>query len=223
MRTLLLTTCLVLTSAAAQQPLPAKAFLIDDYKNVVFADLKALRERGIWADLEVSVMKVVFKQMEKEFGFQLTALDRVTMVADLGEQQAGAEVVIRNIREVLVLEGNAALGMPASVEHGSWEQATVGKHTVRRRDTMRPETFAQPCPEMRVSGATDVIEAALEGKPHAGLPCADVMSLLSGRGDTSPTWPSMSVTRCCASRLLGRCSRARSGPKTMLRRSCLLA
>ena len=183
MRNLLIAICLVGTSAAAQQPLPAKAFLIDDYKNVAFADLKALRERGIWADLEVSVLKVVFKQMEKEFGIQLTALDRVTMVADLGEQEAGAEVVIRNIREVLVLEGNAALGMPASVEHGSWQQATVGKHTVRRRDTMRPETFAQPCPEMRVSGATDVIEAALEGKPHAGLPCADVMSLLSGRGD----------------------------------------
>jgi len=182
MRTLFIT-CLVATSAAAQQPLPAKAFLIDDYKNVAFADLKALRERGIWADLEVSVLKIVFKQMEKEFGVQLTALDRVTMVADLGEQQEGAEVVIRNIREVLVLEGNSALGMPASVEHGSWQQATVGKHTVRRRDMMRPETFAQPSPEMRVSGATDVIEAALEGKPHTGLPCADVMSLLSGRGD----------------------------------------
>jgi len=183
MRTLFITACLVLTSAAAQQPLPAKAFLIDDYRHVAFADLKALRERGIWADLEVSVLKIVFKRIEKESGFPLTALDRVTMVADLGEQQEGREVVLRNIREVLVLEGNGALGMPASVEHGSWQQATVGKHTVRRRDTMRPETFAQPCPEMQVSGATDVIEAALVGKPHAGLPCADVMSLLSGRGD----------------------------------------
>jgi hypothetical protein len=182
MRTLLIT-CLVATSAFAQQPIPAKAFLIDDYKNVAFADLKALRDRGIWADLEVSVLKVVFKQMEKERGFPLTTLDRVTMVADLGEQQEGAEVDVRNIREVLVLEGNGALGMPASVERGSWQQATVGKHTVRRRDMMRPETFAQPCPEMQVSGATDVIEAALDGKPHTGLPCADLMSLLSGRGD----------------------------------------
>src|SRR5262245_17814743 len=183
MRTLFITTCLVATSAVAQQPMPAKAFLIDDYKNVAFADLKALRERGIWADLEVSVLKVVFKQMEKEFGLQLAALDRVTMVGDLGEQPEAGELVLRNLREVLVLEGNEALGVPSSVEHGRWQQATVGKHTVRRRDTMRPETFAQPCPEMQVSGATDVIEAALEGKPAAGLPCADVMSLLSGRGD----------------------------------------
>lgn len=183
MRTLFITTCLFATSALAQQPMPAKAFLLDDYKNVVFADLKALRERGIWADLEVSVLKVVFKQMEKEFGYQLTALDRVTMVADLGEQQEGQEVDVRNIREILVLEGNTALGVPENVARGNWQQATVGKHTVRRRDVMRPETFAQPCPEMQVSGATDVIEAALDGKPHAGLPCADVMSLLSGRGD----------------------------------------
>jgi hypothetical protein len=119
--------------------------------------------------------------MEKETGFPLTALDRVTMVADLGEQQG--EVEMRNIREVIVFEGNSALGMPASVERGVWQQGTVGKHTVRRRDVMRPETFAQPCPEMQVRGATDVVEAALDGKPQAGLPCADVMSLLSGRGD----------------------------------------
>src|SRR5688572_14993740 len=140
MRHVVLAISSVLSSVTAQQPPPAKAFLLDDYRNVVFADVKALRDRGIWADFEVSLLKAVFQQMEKEIGFPLSALDRVTMVADPGEQKAG-EVVMRNIREVLVFEGNVALGMPNSVQRGSWQEATVGKHTVRRRVTMRPETF----------------------------------------------------------------------------------
>lgn len=183
MRNLLIATFLVVTSAAAQQPLPAKAFLIDDYRNVAFADLKALRDRGIWADLEVSVLKVVFQQMEKEIGFPVTALDRVTMVADAGVQPKDGEVALSNIKEVLVFEGNSALAVHTRFDQGGWEQATVGKHTVRRRNRMRPETFVQPSPEVQVHGATDVVEAALDGKPHAGQPCADLMSLLSGRGD----------------------------------------
>ncbi|HEX6813742.1 MAG TPA: hypothetical protein VF384_19130 [Planctomycetota bacterium] len=183
MRHLCLPALFVLTSVTAQQP-AARAFLLDDYKNVVFADLKALRDRGIWADLEVSVLKVVFQQMEKEIGFPLASLDRMTMVADPGPKQEGGEMDPRNIREVLVFEGNGELPLGEKYrDPRSWQQATVGKHTVRRRNSMRPETVVQPCPEMQVRGATDVVEAALDGKPHAGQPCADLMSLLSGRGD----------------------------------------
>ncbi len=171
-----------LSAVVAQQPVPAKAFLLDDFKNVVFADLAALRERGIWADLEISVLKVVFEQMQKEIGFPLLALDRVTMVADFGAEGEQAEGMQRNVREVLVFEGNRPLGIPDSIARGRWTQGTVGKFEVRRREP-GGETFVQPRPELQVRGASSVIEPVLDGKPHAGLPCADVMSLLSGRGD----------------------------------------
>src|SRR5262245_62758789 len=60
----------------AQSPLTAKSFLPSDYRNVVYANLAAMRDKGIWDELEASVLKAVFQQMEKEAGFELRALDR---------------------------------------------------------------------------------------------------------------------------------------------------
>lgn len=164
--------------AAAQDPPPPRAFLIDDHRNVVFADLAALRARGIWDELEVSVLKVAFRQLEKECGFPLAALDRVTMVAD-PPQEGGMAL---RVRQVCVLEGNAPLDVPDRVARGSWQRDMVGGQAVWRR-AGAGELFVRPRPELQVSGAEELIAPVLEGRPRAGQPCADVLSLLSGRGD----------------------------------------
>ena len=176
---LLLVGCAAASLLPAQDPIPAKAFLLDDYRIVAFADCKALRDRGIWDDLEVSLLKLAFQQMEKEIGFPLKALDRVTMVAE-PPVEGGMGVTVR---QVCVMEGKAKLGAPDSVTRGSWSKEKFGACEVWRRAGARDETYACPRPEMQVFGTTDILQPVLEGKPNAGQPCADVMSLLSGRGD----------------------------------------
>ena len=171
--------CLVASLLPAQDPIPAKAFLLDDHRCVAFVDLKALRDRGIWEDLEVSVLKFAFAQIEKENGFPLAALDRVTMVAEPPVER-GMGI---SVRPVCVLEGNRELGVPESVARGGWSKQTFGAYDVHHRGGGNDETCVCPRPEMRVTGNTDIVRPVLEGKPNLGQPCADVLSLLSGRGD----------------------------------------
>ena len=109
----------------------------------------------------------------------MAALDRVTMVAETPVEK-GMGVAVR---QVCVLEGNEKLGLPNSVARGPWRKETVGAYEVHRRTGTNDETFVCPRPELQVSGATDVVQPVLEGKPHTGQACADVLSLLSGRGD----------------------------------------
>ena len=161
--------------------LTAKSFLPDDYRNLAFADLKALRDRGIWDELEVSVLKVAFEQMAKELGYPLADIDRITMVAAMSETDRGPRPV-----EVRVIEGNKGLPLPPSVvskrtDGRGWETGRFADFDVMRRGD---ELIVQPSPEVQVTGAATWVEATLSGKSKGGMPCADLMSLLSGRADS---------------------------------------
>lgn len=161
--------------------LTAQSFLPDDYRNIAFADLKALRDRGIWDELEVSVLKIAFEQMRKELGCPLADLDRVTMVATMQEIEGRPKTA-----DVRVIEGNKGLPLPPSVvgkriTGAGWEPEQLGEFTVRRRGD---ELLVQPRPELMVTGHAPWVEATLSGRSRGGLPCADLMSLWSGRADT---------------------------------------
>ncbi|MFY9341609.1 MAG: hypothetical protein WAT39_03915 [Planctomycetota bacterium] len=178
MKHLLLASFLVVPTLLAQTapPLTARSFLPDDHRYVAHADLAAMRTRGIWDELEVSVLKMVFKQMEKEIGFPLAALDRATMVAELATEGEGMGP---RTPQVVVFEGNA----PVKAHHRfltSWSAETIGSHEVRRRPG-GDDLLVQPRPELQVQGPEQWLRPVLEGKPNHGMPCADVMSLLSGR------------------------------------------
>ena len=157
----------------AQAPLTGKAFLPADHKNIASVDLAAMRAKGIWEELEVSLLQLVFKQMEKESGFTLRALDRVTMVSFPGEEAGMAS----RSRDVRILEGNLALGLPESVRQ-NWQPLTIGAHDARQRGG---DLAVCPRPELLVYGSESLVRPVLEGTPHSGLPSPDVMSLLSGR------------------------------------------
>src|SRR5262245_44947305 len=181
MRTLALpcaawTVC-ALAALPGQSPLTAKSFLPSDYRNVWFVDLAAMRNKGIWDELEASLLKAAFKQIEKEAGFELRALDRVTMVADLGsggDDRRDAPDATR----VMVFEGNAKLGIPESVRQTHAEQQ-IGGFTVHSMRDVDVDWCVSSRPGLLVFGNASVVRPVLEGKPHAGLPSADVMSLLS--------------------------------------------
>jgi hypothetical protein len=168
---------------AAQTKLTGKSFLPPDYTNVVSVDLAAMRTLGIWDDVEASVLKVAFKSMEKELGWPLANLDRVTAIAVVNADATGMPVIGRDLRQVFVLEGNAPLPLsPAMQQNGAKE--TVGEYQVRVQHGSDRTLHVNPRPELQVWGSSDLIAPVLEGKPSNGQPAADLMSLLSGRGDT---------------------------------------
>src|SRR5262245_38116103 len=123
------TLCCALAALPAQSPLTAKSFLPSDYRNIAFVDLAAMRDKGIWDELQASVLTAAFQQMEKEIGVGLRSLDRVTTVADPGSGEHG-RLDAPDAWRVTVFEGNSKLGLPESVLQ-NWTEQKIGAFTVR--------------------------------------------------------------------------------------------
>jgi hypothetical protein len=84
---------------------------------------------------------------------------------------------LRRMREVQVLEGNVPL--PVQPKHRlAWAATRVGEHDVLR-DNDRRELYWQPTPHMQIYGSEAALSPILEAQSHNGLPCADLMSLMS--------------------------------------------
>lgn len=171
---------LVLSSLLAAQSvkpgsLPMRAFLPDDHRLVAHVDLAAMRARGVWEELQVSALNLAFQQMAKELGFPLEALDRATIAGDLPTDDSGNR---RGPRSVFALEGNTELTLSERLRQRPPE--TIGNHEVRRGSHDLSVTIDG---KLRIEGDPELVESALTGRPRAGLPCADILSLLSGRAD----------------------------------------
>jgi hypothetical protein len=167
---------LIALPLGAQTKLTAKSFLPPDYTNVVSVDFAAMRALGIWDDVEASVLKVAFKAMEKVLGWPLANLDRVTGISFLSSMMGIVP------QPIFVFEGNAPLPLSSATLLNS-VQETVGGYQVRVHSS-DGTLYVNPRPELQVLGSRNLIAPALEGRPWNGQPAADVLSLLSGRGDT---------------------------------------
>lgn len=163
-------------SALCQEAIPARAFLLDDYRNIACVDLAKMRELDIWDDLRASVLSIMFVELEKELGGSLDALDRATIVSQIGEDGD-----VRQALEVRLLEGNAPLGVPKSMNNG-WVCEEIEGRKVWQRNVYRAERMYQPNPNVQVWGTGNALDPVFAGKPRQGLPGPDVMSLLSGKG-----------------------------------------
>lgn len=175
---------LTLTAAAqepeAKPPLEPRHFFLADCENLVFVDLKQLREREIWDELQRSAIGMALGPLEKEGGFPLADLDRVWMqalVAKGGERP--------DVRQIGIFEGNQGLALPESVSRNeTYQKSEIGGCTVFERSLGRlQELIAVPRPELRIFGTRELIEPVLLGERRDGLPTPMVQSLLSGRGD----------------------------------------
>jgi hypothetical protein len=171
----LLPSLLLAQDPKATAPLSAKAFLPDDHRLVASVDLAAMRTRGIWEELQVSALNLVFQQMEQESGFPLAHVDRVSMVAQV-DPHATANGPAQH--RVMVVEGNADLALHE--RFGGWDVVQVGGREARRRGQ---RFVVQPEPKLLVQGDEAIVRPVLEGKANRGTPCADIQSLLSGRAD----------------------------------------
>jgi hypothetical protein len=161
---------------AAQQPLPAKAFLPDEHRNVMFVDLAAMRSKAVWDEVEISLLKAMLQQLEQQTGMAMRTIDRVTAVVDPGEVGADQPRQRGDVRQVLVVEGNAALALPPAAQR-SGDDVEIGGHKVRSR---HGEICALVHPHLYVAGDEAWVRPVLEGTPHRGTPAPDVMSLLAG-------------------------------------------
>ncbi|MCK5941539.1 MAG: hypothetical protein KAI24_06190 [Planctomycetes bacterium] len=167
--------------AQQQQQPTARDFLFSGFENTMSVNLKAMREREIWDELEVSALKLAFRQIEKEAGFELDAVDRFTLAVKVPKD---SKDVVRDTLEVYVTEGNRPLSLPPRVSGRNWESREVAGKTVRYRERYESgRIFYVPHPHVQVEGSWTLLRPILEKDGHRGLPSPDVMSLLSGRDD----------------------------------------
>ncbi|MCA8978200.1 MAG: hypothetical protein KDC98_25960 [Planctomycetes bacterium] len=167
----------------AQEAFKANQFLPGDYHNLVHFDLARLRQSGVWDELGVGVSKMYLGMIENQVGLPFDDLDRVTMVPMARPRDADDDHGPSQVH-VVVFEGNKALDVPRDVAISPFESETIGTCKVMRSQRWEDVLFYQPRPELQVRGATALLRPVLEGKPSLGMPCADILSLMSGRGDS---------------------------------------
>ncbi|HEX5051227.1 MAG TPA: hypothetical protein VFZ65_05610 [Planctomycetota bacterium] len=164
---------LALTALPAQQPFRISDYLPNDYRCMMRVDLKAMRDQGIWDDFESGAMKMMIGSLEREAGFPLASLDRVMQIATFAPDAAPRQDPDR----LVTLEGNAPLERRNDPNYTSEK---IGGHDVLVHAQSQWLCF-QPRPEVRIEGARVLLEPVLAGKPNAGAPCADILSLQSTR------------------------------------------
>jgi len=178
-RSLALPCCLLslsLTLLRSQQ-LSGPDFVIPDTQTRIAIDLAAVRELGLWAELEASVLGPVLTRIEKELGFPLVGLDRfdVSLRQPTGAGPLGGQ-------QVLVWEGNRELAVPEPYLAATWQAERIDTFEVRRRSRTRGgELFVKVNPDLLVHGNAECVEMVLRGKQRATPMPPDLQSLLSGR------------------------------------------
>lgn len=171
----------LLTALPAQEAFNAKQFLPNEYENIVRVNMKTLRDTGVWDELEAGLLKLFFGQMEQEAGFALESLDRLTVVPLTRKGDGGMSA---RQEQVLILEGNTELDIPNRVaRNATYVDESIGIYDVKRRERFGDEVFFRPRPEVQIYGSTALLRPVLEGRPSAGMPCPDIMSLMAGRSD----------------------------------------
>jgi hypothetical protein len=172
----LLTLTLCLAAAFGQQAPTLRSFCFRDYENVLEVDLKQLRDTGVWDDLGASALKLALGRFDDEMGFRLEDADRLMALVRVlpeNEQRSGA-----NHEDLFLFEGNKELPWPK--QSRETHETQVGAGTMRAYSE-HSSSVSLRVGKLALMGHRSAIEPVLQGKPHDGLPCADVMSLQADR------------------------------------------
>jgi len=186
LRSLLALAVAVLSAPVAGQttpPLRARSFYFDDFRTIVQLDVRALRETGVWDEIYASGIKLTLSMVQEQFGFDVDALDRLTMTGGLVPTDEGPHA----FGSVTVLEGNDELGRPSDLDSGAYEVVEVGGHRVYSA-RWGGDAFVAPSPRLQVYGEPALLRPVLEGRPRSGLPSPDVMAFTAGKQGTLLQW-----------------------------------
>jgi len=182
MCTLLAATIAVGQKTSADKAPTAREFVFSGYENTIFADLKAMRDREIWDELEATALKFAFGMIEKDLGFPLDDLDRFTVAVQMPPNDVDGIESVKQQGQVYIYEGNKLLPVPDKVSGGGWTKEKVGERQVMARNGfVGEELWLQPHPNVQVTGTRRLLEPILTKPRHVGMPAAELMSLLSGR------------------------------------------
>lgn len=169
--------CALGVDAVAQKPPTARQFLFDDYRTVVHLDMRKLRSTGVWDELNIATMKMVFGMMQEQLGFSPDELDTVTMTA--GRYQPAGEPAA--FEEVVVIEGNAPFDRPTDLDQ--YEREDVGACELYSHRWGWSDDLAIVSPKLHVYGPQRLLREVIDGQPRTGLPSADVMAFTAGHKD----------------------------------------
>jgi hypothetical protein len=172
---------LLAQSQPAAEPLSARNFHFDDYRSVAVLDLQALRNSGVWDEMNTSAIRLAAAEFEQQYGFSLDHLDRVTTT----RARCAVDGVLGEgpgFHDITTLEANATLGEPQELQHGRYEIEQTGRHTLHVDQWDR--VLAKPDPQLHVYGPAGLLRDVLAGKPRAGLPSPDVMDSRPARSTT---------------------------------------
>ncbi|MGK0156619.1 MAG: hypothetical protein ACI9SE_003588 [Neolewinella sp.] len=169
------------TLRSQAKPPAARHFLFDEYRTVIHANIKLLRDTGVWDEVSIGTMKLMISLLEKQMAFSMDQLDRVTLVqAPLAE--AGKELAMQqSLQQITTLEGHGDLGDPdANGNERRYQEEQVGDYRLLLGQ-WSSDAVVQVSPQLRVYGPTELLKSVLAGKPRAGLPSADVLSFTAGK------------------------------------------
>lgn len=167
------------TSLSAQQEpqadkrLQARNFFFDNYSSVATVDVQRLRELGILDELHSSLMEIALAQMEQSMGFSVDALNRVSTVSRWNPDDL-------RMQDITVMESASELPYPKELESWRWTMDKLGSWDILRRAYDQSDIDVHVHKTLRVSGPEQFLRPVLQGKPRAGLPSADLMSLSVG-------------------------------------------
>lgn len=175
---------LIARALPAQDTFRAQDFLNDGYRDIIAIDFAQLRQTGVWDEINIGATKLLLGVFEKSVGTSLENLERFRMVpcADLS-----APTNKRVLGNLMITEGNAALRPLVGLNEKFWVREPLGEHELVYRKNMSYGSVS-PFPNVRLTGPLAHLRAKL---PHAkqpartrpGLPCPDILSLMSARKD----------------------------------------
>lgn len=168
---------------AQGKPSAARHFLHDEYRTVMFGNLKLMRDTGIWDELDGSALKLAVAMIEKELSFPLSRLDRITTTQRPLPEDGKDMTEQRRTEKIVTLEGNGDLGDPgANGDDARYQVQMVGDYRLLEGQ-WSADSIVQLSPKLRVYGPTKLLKTVLMGTPRTGLPSADVLSFTAGKNN----------------------------------------
>lgn len=168
---------LLAAALPAQQACRAEDYFDDGYRSIVSVDFAQIRGSGVWDEMDIGAAKLLLHLVEQQLETSFEDLDRFRMVSFAGLPKAVGEEPGSNL---MIVERNVPFGPPDGVVGGRLRREQVGAH-----ELLYQEGFGygqcQPAPNVRLIGRLAHLRKKLAGPKQPGLPCPDIMSLLSER------------------------------------------
>jgi len=163
---------LLLGCGLAAQALTPESFRPESPQAEIRIAFDVLKERGIWEELEHSLLAPMLKMAEANLGFGIGQLDDFRIWIRVPADESGQR---QRVKRVFVMSGD--IGWPKDTE--DWDVSRVGDFEAKSQ--RESDIMVKIGEGMLVQGSRELIEPMVLGKTRPGLPGAEQMSMLAAR------------------------------------------